>query len=623
MTDENAAEAPKRARRMAAEESDAVVSHDDTPQRASRFAAEPDESEAPSTTPEEPIHEHDATPDQHHLGDHEQSPVDDQVSHEDVPAAESAEDQAPEPEAQHEHSPWRRPDPHSTTAAAPSSPAQPIGAGTDPASGGGLAASSTTPPDAPSFAAPGVANASAAASDPTPAAPTPAPDPDQDSAEAETADELRTSRKPRNPWPFRVLASVLVLALAAGAFYLVQRSTRGESQKVQVTHTPSRSASPTAEPAVSDAAMVTDAEAAKVLGSKWEVVSTLPEVNPSDETITCQEAPKNLPNSSATRQRALRSNAGAGTAMLQRLDNYPNETAAKDAYVNRMAELAACDDVAALITTAATVNGLADESYSVTVSFKDGDHTLFHTIVISRTGTVVSMVDVGQATEQVPADKAAQLAADSAARYCGPAKGTCPTTLAVRAAVVPPTPEVGWLAQSDLPRISKGAGIWSTTATANVTSKGSQCENLTLADAPGPTERQQRSYILDQDDAAPEGFGVDQVRFIFANDAGAKAFYDKLVKNIRECGKRTETAKVSDDKPLTITGQNRVPVSGQVFKVTQATGESSEVQFRVAVVISTNKVTYLVSNTKKTFDFTVPEWQMVAARAGQRITQTR
>ena len=148
MTDENAAEAPKRARRMAAEESDAVVSHDDTPQRASRFAAEPDESEAPSTTPEEPIHEHDPSQEQDYHGDHE-------------------------------HSPWRRPDPHSTTPAAPSSPAQPTGTGLGQGSSGGLAASSSTPDQAPSFAAP----TSASASDQTPAAPTAPLEADHDEAE--------------------------------------------------------------------------------------------------------------------------------------------------------------------------------------------------------------------------------------------------------------------------------------------------------------------------------------------------------------------------------------------------------------------------------------------------------
>ena len=247
----------------------------------------------------------------------------------------------------------------------------------------------------------------------------------------------------------------------------------------------------------------------------------------------------------------------------------------------------------------------------------------YRTVVISRTGSAVSMIDVAQNETAVDPAKVAGAALEPSKRLCQSAAGTCPTDLVVRAEVVPPTPIFGWLAQSDIPRITAGQGLWSATEVGQVTTKGSQCENITLASVNGPTSREQRSYLLDQDDRAPEAFGVDQVRFVFPDAAAAQTFATKLGNDIAACGKRSETASVSEDRTLSISGQNRQPVTGRIFLVTQATGANTKVYFRVAVVVSGNRVTYLVSNTRENFDFTTDSWLLLAARAGQRITQSR
>ena len=471
------------------------------------------------------------------------------------------------------------------------------------------ASSSATPPSAPSFTAPaatagaGVITAS------------------EHTGDEVEADEIST-KAPRSPWPMRVLAGALVLALVAGAVYLAIRQVGRNETSVTVTQTPSAGVSASVPTAVTDESLLTAAEAEAALGgAPWQVSQTLTEVLPSSPQVTCMTNPQGLPNAQATRQRVL-GGKGDGLAALHRLDAYANETLAQQAYQTRLAKLSACDDVPALLDSAATVAGLADESFAMTIAYQDPT-VQYRTVVLSRTGTSVSMLDVARNKEKVdPAKVAAAMVAPSK-RLCSTAGGTCPTDLNVRPEVVPPTPIFGWLAQSDIPRITPGQGIWSATEVAKVITKGSQCENMTLASVTGPTEREQRSYLLDQDDAAPEGFGVDQVRFLFKDDAGARGFADKLGKDIAACSQRSSTATVSEARNLSITGQNRQPVSGRIFLVTQKTGNNSEVQFRVAVVVSGNRVTYLVSNTRKNFDFSTDAWLLLSARAGQRITQSR
>ena len=43
--------------------------------------------------------------------------------------------------------------------------------------------------------------------------------------------------------------------------------------------------------------------------------------------------------------------------------------------------------------------------------------------------------------------------------------------------------------------------------------------------------------------------------------------------------------------------------------------------FRVAVVTAGNRVSYLLANPSKDFDFTDAEWAAIALRAGQRASQ--
>ncbi|MGA4509005.1 hypothetical protein ACQB6R_10690 [Propionibacteriaceae bacterium G1746] len=584
MSDERP-EAPRRARRAA--EDDA------------RDSAVPDDTPAEASTPGRPGGRFMSAP----------GPVAD-----DVPQPEDtqpdAEATGPVPVAAPGHAAFMRPGSATTAATAqtPAEPAEPSGMPAFVAPG-----SAPEEPDA----AP-VPDEQPAVAQPV-AAPAPVP---AGAADEDQPDEL-TTRAARNPWPTRLLVGVVVLALGGGAAWLAVRQFSKDARTVTVTQTPSSSATPSRPDAISDASLVGTSEAAAALGGgAWTISETLSDVQPTSPQVTCMTNPQGLPNAQITRQRVLTSSQTAGLGALQRIDAYATEADATQAYSVRLARLSACDDVPAHLESAASISGLADQSFSMVIAYQDPT-VQYRTVVISRTGTAVSMMDVTQPKQPVEPAKVAAAVVESSKRLATSADGTAPATLAVRAEVVPPTPIFGWLAQSDIPRITAGQGIWNSTQVAQVTTKGSQCENVTLASVTGPTGREQRSYLLEQDSAAPEAFGVDQVRFAFKDDAGAKAFAETLYKNIASCGDRLATAKISGNRPLSITGQDRQVVTGRVFTVTQATSENSEVYFRVAVVVSGNRVSYLVSNTRKNFDFTDDSWLLLAARSGQRVTQSR
>lgn len=449
------------------------------------------------------------------------------------------------------------------------------------------------------------------------------------SSDASPADQNQDeiSAGPARPQPrlsgvTKLAAVLLVPVLMVAAFLGVRALTeRGDVVVRQTASASSPAPTPTQAPPLTTASLVTSADAAAALGnSGWAEARTWETVDAGDPGVTCMSNVPTQPTPTVTRQRGLTSKTERQTAVLQRMDAFATAEVAHQAYTQRLAAMSACDDVPALISSAASVTGLADESFSMTIAFED-PRTVFHTVVLTRTGQTVTMTDVANAGQAVPAQKAAAAARGPLSRLCAASKGTCPTTPETRAVSIPPTPIFGWLAQSDLPRITKGQGMWSPTQPINVASKGTQCENMTLATVTGPTGRNQRSYILTQDDAAPEGFGVDQVLFTFANEQGAQVFADKLVRNLNSCGSRTETAEVSAAQNLSITGANGTRVTGRVWKVSQAISAKSTVLYRVGVVRAGNRVAYVVTNPTSSFDFTDQAWLLVTARAGQRATQ--
>ena len=323
-------------------------------------------------------------------------------------------------------------------------------------------------------------------------------------------------------------------------------------------------------------------------------------------------------------QRSVSRRIGSATsevdAVVQVADTYADEAAAVQAYGARLTQAGTCPDATAWITGASRLNGLADAADSVRLVVQD-EPTQYHTLLLTRTGRTVSMVDVLTTAGAVTPSDLATVAARSLSRICGGEQGTCPASIEVLNAVPAAGGLAGWLVEADLPRITPGAGRWGATDPATALSVvGSQCEAVDLQGIAGTTGTGQRTFLLADDAKAPTGFGIDQVVYSFADEGLAKKLARRLEKNLAGCADRAPTATVADGPAVKGTGAGDLAITGSTYLVTQKT-ETSTMVFRVAVVTVGDQVCYLLANSSPNFDFQADQWRRVALRAGQRVSQ--
>ena len=425
-------------------------------------------------------------------------------------------------------------------------------------------------------------------------------------------------------WWLWALVGLLVLAIVFTGIALVHHKNRDQQPAPGVTGTSTSSQSSRTVTRLSDKGLLTAEDAKNITDDTWTVASTTDKVSASDSNaISCVVRDTNHPRSVSTWQRALSTNSKTATAALHRIDSYANDAAAQAAYQAELASLASCSSVPAHIVSAATFQHMGDQSQSVTIAYQ-GVKSQYRTVVLMRMGTVIEALDVANVDSAVPAAKVGKALAAAATRSCDLSGGTCPAGAVETADAVPPIAgDAGWLITSDLPRITPDAGEWSTTPIGSVTTKGTQCEGVTLATFSGPTARNQRTYLLYQDSAAPQGFGVDEVNLTFKDSSAASASAKKIGDSISRCSKNLSTAKVSDAKEVKGPGANGKAVSGRTFTITADAGSGKEIRYQVAIASVNNKVTYLLANTTKAFGFPADEWAKLGLRAAQRASQVR
>jgi hypothetical protein len=317
----------------------------------------------------------------------------------------------------------------------------------------------------------------------------------------------------------------------------------------------------------------------------------------------------------ADRSAARKLFTATNDSVLQTMGTFSDDASAIKAYEAQLTLAGTCPNDVALVQSASTVAGLADTAQVVKIkvqAVKDENHTL----LLTRTGKTVNSFDVVSATD-IPITTVAQVAASSLARQC--TGGACPSTISVASSLPAAGSPAGWLVPADLPRLTPGTGKWTSHDWA-VNTPGSQCEGTDLAKVSGTTASGQRTLILTNDSKAPASFGVDQVNFTFADNKAAATLAASLTKSLTNCGTTLPTATVTDGPNVKGSGQGQVVVSGQTWQIVHKTATTT-VAFRVAVVTSGNRVTYLLANPSKNFDFTDATWQAAALRAGQRATQ--
>lgn len=390
---------------------------------------------------------------------------------------------------------------------------------------------------------------------------------------------------------------------------------------------PSLSASTAPKPtALSDDFLLSDSDASLIdPAAGWKVSLTQDSTNAdSPQPICIRQASEGLPTPLSTKLRTLTTANANQTAALHQADGYATADEAQQIFDDRLTQLGTCAESPAIyLSSGVDVLGVGDQAGGV-VAVLQGEKPIYHSVVLTRTGKVVNVIDVAQATKPVNLAGLGKAAAAVVDDECSAAVGLCSFNPVARAGVPPlGGDQPGFLAGADLPRISDATGDWSgTNPVTDITVVGSQCESTDFANVDGPTNRKARTYLLRNDDAAPANFGIDEVRFTMATPADASKLVDKISDSVGKCPDRALTAKVQELPKIRGVGADKVAVTGRSFLVTQKT-ESGDVLFRIAMVSAGNKFAYLVMPTDAKFDFTDQEWTTIALRAGQRMSQVR
>ncbi|MDO5736102.1 MAG: hypothetical protein Q4P15_06465 [Propionibacteriaceae bacterium] len=419
-------------------------------------------------------------------------------------------------------------------------------------------------------------------------------------------------------------ALVAALLIVSGAFFasrLTAKDPNGPVPSPSSSPSPSASPSETVVPTVGGADLITVADADKIVpGASWAIANTAVTREEAERRVTCLSTLVSESNPTDTFQRSMGSSEDDLLAALHQVDLFANEGAARQVQTERADALASCDEAPAHIRSSTTVTNLGDEAIQITVALQE-EATTFHTVLLVRTGRALTMLDVTRTGSAVEVDGAVAALERSLGDICTRADGVCPAEPTVTVAAPPPVDPAGWLITADLPRLRAGYGRWVVTEPADITSQGMGCENMTLATEPGPTSRQQRTYLLTQDDAMPETFGMDEMTFNFADNVSARLFTTKLINSLLSCKDRLLTAEITDRAAINGTGANGVAVSSRLITIDQAISDDTSVRYQLVVSIADTRVSYLLASVTSSYQFSNVAMQELALRTAQRNSQ--
>ena len=403
-----------------------------------------------------------------------------------------------------------------------------------------------------------------------------------------------------------IVAALVVAAIAITAFVL---ANPGSGR-------PAPTPTPTVDPVATYLLQPEDLAAVRP-DVTWTAAATVTEPDASTPAAKCLAPVLEAETQPVdTMVRTFSPESGAAAGLLHQVETYATPEEAVAAYAARAEQLGTCERNTAWVQAGAQVTGLSDEATGSTLVLQ-GETPEYHTLLLSRTGTRVNIVDATQAEAALePAALLPVLAAVST-RQCTDT-GTCPASPATTPGVPPAVEPLGYLAGVDLPRITAGAGVWrGAPMSAAVNTTGSRCEGIDLKTAPaGAVKVQERTVLLQDDAAAPPLFGVDELVISYNTPEEANAFAASLSANIDDCAARTGTAEVARTADLA------GPGTGPAWVVTRKTDEAdSTARYRVAVIAAGNHVIYLMANPTPEFDFADDAWHGVALRAAERLTQ--
>jgi len=376
-------------------------------------------------------------------------------------------------------------------------------------------------------------------------------------------------------------------------------------------------------PLLTDASMLSAAAARQIEADRtWKVALTQRGLDEESPQAACLDDPDE--GQPAARQNVLRllSSTGKGApGVLHQATAYGSAEEAAEAYAVTAKTLGGCAMTGAYIDAGARIRGLGESAVGQTVRVVDGKTTRFHSVVLTRTGTVLNVLDVAQPGAPSPVREVAGAAASVVDAQCELAGGKCAGKVSVSEAPPPAGgDQPGFLTPGDLPPVSTSAGAWAgdPPEAPQKDFTGSQCETVTWAEVPAE-RRAQRTYVPDRGAAS---FGVDQIVLTRSDAAAAASLVRRVRDDLASCEDRQLTASVSGLTALKGRGAGRTEIDGWAATVGQKTDRETA-RYRVGIVAAGPKVVFTFANPQPGLDFSDQQWRQITVRAGQRATQVR
>jgi len=428
-----------------------------------------------------------------------------------------------------------------------------------------------------------------------------------------------------------VIAAVVVLGLAIGYAVLGLGNDQGTAPTPSETAgsigpapTPNLSDAPPTSGALLTNDMMLSAAQAKTLDEKrsWKEALTQRGASEDAPVPACfgGEPESGQPVSQQKILRVVSSNGKGGPSALHDATAYATPEEAAQAFVVASRTLGTCPAAGAYIAAGRLVRGVGDQAAGALIAVVDGSSTVYHSVVISRTGRVLNVLDAGQPGDYVPAASVAAALAEVISKQCEPAGGKCGGDAQVQDGPPPlGGDEPGFLAAGDLPAVGGSMSPWNAAPVElpQADFVGASCENVNWATVPAES-REMRVYL--HPDSGTAYFGVNQIVLNLKDAKSAKALVEKVKTNIEDCKERRLTATASDPKKVSSVGARETDVTGYTFVVEQKGTDGSD-EFRVGIVQAGTKVAYTFANPQGDFNFTNAQWNTIAVRAGERVTQ--
>ncbi len=459
--------------------------------------------------------------------------------------------------------------------------------------------------------------------------------PNRDDYDDFDTDEEGRPRSERTRWALVLgaVAAVVVVGLAIGYAVLGVGKSQGTSPSASQS-AGSGSTAPTTggtggPSATTGGALLTDgsmlsAEQAKRLDSKrsWKVALTQRGASDDAPAPACFGAAQDdgQPVSQQKILRVLSSSGKSSPSALHEATAYATPEEAAQAFGGASKTLGTCAAAGTYLASGRAIRGIGDQSASAVAAVLEGKKTTLHSVIVSRTGRVVNIVDASGPGDGVPVTNTAAALAEVTKGQCSAAGGKCDADPQVK---VGPPPlggdEPGYLAAGDLPPAGGSLTPWNAAPVELPKDDfpGASCETVNWATVPA-VNRATRVYL--QPDSGKAYFGVNEI-LIRAKDAkAATALVDKIKKDLETCKERRLTATVDKPKKVSSVGARASAIAGYTAVVRQKTANGTD-KFRVGIVSVGNKVAYTFANPDSTFDFTDAQWNAIAVRAGERFTQ--